>query len=85
MIKNSLDWTAQEAVLRKNASKISNRQNCIQVKKLIENIGKDVALLSNAEIDARKGRVYKSQDLLARINDNISLVEEYVLMGTLIG
>lgn len=57
----------------------------MQCKKMIHNIGFKIADLSRAEIDARRGKPYRAQELLKQINDDIEMIEEYLLVAILVG
>ncbi len=52
---------------------------------MIDNIRSEVTKLSIAEIDARRGKKLTAIELLKQINDDIELVEGYLLVAALIG
>jgi hypothetical protein len=52
---------------------------------MIENIKSEVTALSKAEVEARQGKLRRAEDLLSKINEDIQLVEEYILIATLLG
>jgi len=86
MIKTSIEWPAVEAELRHRAfSKIEHRGNYRQVRKMIDNIHLRVSELSKAEIEARRGKPYRAQELLVMVNEEIETVEEFLLVAALIG
>jgi len=57
-----------------------NRQ---QVIKMINNIGNEVTILSKAEVMVRRGHKNAAAEILTKINDDINLVEEYILVAVL--
>lgn len=82
MIKSSLDWQSAEAdFLKKSAKLIHNKD----IKKMIYNLRNSVSELSNAEVLARQGRPHLAEELLAKVNDDIKLLEEFILIATLLG
>lgn len=81
-IENSVNWNLIEAELRSKASRLAYRG---EVNKLISNIGKKVSELSKAEVEARRGNVYRANRLLLDINSDIEMVEEYLLIAKLLG
>lgn len=82
MIKNSLEWNDTSTHMRRQAKNLKNSRDII---KMIDNIGKEIALLSNAEIEARRGKKHRAEELLIKINQDIEMVEEYILVASLIG
>jgi hypothetical protein len=52
---------------------------------MIRNIRPEVTLLSKAEVEKRRGRNHATDDILKRINDDIEMVEQYLLVAALIG
>jgi len=52
---------------------------------MIDNIRTNVTKLSIAEIDARRGRKLAAEELLTQINEDIDLIEGYLLVAALIG
>jgi len=86
MIRNSLDWTCIESTLRHQANtKIDTPDNRYQVCRMINNIGAEITLLSKAEVLARRGNRHSAIELLEKINNDIELVEEFILVAALIG
>jgi len=86
MIRNSLDWASLDATLRHQANtKIDTLDNRHQVCKMINNIGAEITLLSKAEVLARRGNNHSATELLEKINHDIELVEEYILVAALMG
>lgn len=82
MIRNSLEWTLVEQNLN---SKIRNLKYKNEVRKMISGISKEVSELSKLEVLARTGSKYKAEGLLTKINQDIEVVEEYILVAFLIG
>ena len=82
MIKNSLDWPKQELSLKRKARNLSQSQD---VWRMIESITKEVSQLSKAEVLVRQGRKHAADELLIKVNQDIELVEEYILVATLLG
>lgn len=82
MIYTSLDWPPIEAsLLRKAASLVYSAD----VKKMISNIQSEITELSRAEVLVRQGKKHHADSLLVQINADIELVEEYLLIATLLG
>jgi hypothetical protein len=52
---------------------------------MINNIGTEVTLLSKAEVLARRGNKTSAIELLEKINNDIELVEEFILVAALMG
>jgi len=85
-IKISTDWGSIESELRYMIySKIETLQNKSQILKMIDNIGHEVSELSRAEVEARQGKKHRAKELLIKVNQDIELVEEYLLVAALIG
>lgn len=82
MIKNSTEWSAIETKMLKQASKL---RHSTDVKKMIGNIRSKVTELSKAEVDARRGKKLRADELLCQVNDDIRTVEEYLLVAALLG
>jgi hypothetical protein len=86
MIRNSLDWASVNTSLRHQANtKIDTPSNRYQVCRMIDNIGAEITLLSKAEVLARRGNARSANELLEKINNDIELVEEFILVAALIG
>lgn len=81
-IETSLDWSKVEYELRRKTYKLAFGRD---VRRMIENISKDVAELSKAEVELRRGKKLKAQELVTKINNDIEVVEEFLLMAALIG
>lgn len=82
MISNSLEWSNIEIDLMRKANKLGNKAD---LSRMINNIRKEVTELSKAEVVARRGPKYEAIDRLNRINQDIELIEEYILVAALIG
>lgn len=86
MIGNSLEWVNVDLTLRHRAkTKIDAPGNRYQVCRMINNIGAEVTLLSRAEVLARRGNNALARELLEKINNDIELVEEFILVAVLMG
>jgi 16S rRNA U516 pseudouridylate synthase RsuA-like enzyme len=81
-IKSSLDWAAISTAL---TQKTVNLEYGREVRKMIDNIGKEVTELSRAEVNMRQGNSRKALELLDKINCDIEMAEEYLLVAALIG
>lgn len=82
MIKTSLDWSVYETAL---LHKTQNLGHGKEVRKMIGNIRSEVTKLSKAEVEQRRGKKHATDDLLIKINEDIEMIEEYLLMAALIG
>ena len=82
MIKNSLEWSSIETSLIHKANKLVYGRD---VKRMIENIKAEISELSKAEVEARRGKKHRHAELLAKVNQDIELVEEYLLVAALMG
>lgn len=83
MITSSLEWSELETKLQHQANTLQS--NGRDVRKMIGNIKLSVAELSKAEVQARRGKKDAANALLKKVNDEIEMVEEYLLIATLIG
>ena len=82
MIKSSLDWyEAERDLLQKSKNIVHVRQ----MRKILDNIHGDVCELSIAEIDARRGKPKRAEALLQKINEDLKMLEEYILVTKLLG
>jgi hypothetical protein len=81
-IQTSTDWVAVESKLN---SKCRNLIHGDEVKKMIRNITSEITKLSKAEVQARQGRKGQASELLMKINQDIEMVEEYLLVAAIIG
>jgi hypothetical protein len=86
MIANSLDWSDLETKLRHQTHiNISTSNNRLQIYRMIDNIREEISTLSKAEVLARRGNKYAAEDILKKINIDIELVEDFILVAALIG
>jgi hypothetical protein len=82
-ISNSLDWSPIADSLK---SKSKNFAHYGEIRKMINNIGTQVTVLSNLEVECRRtGSTTKLGPLLAEINRDIEMVSDYILVAALIG
>jgi hypothetical protein len=82
MITNSLEWTKQETALRRKAMNLNQYPDIL---KMLNSITKEVSQLSQAEVRVRAGRKHDADEILVKVNQDIELVEEYILVAALIG
>jgi len=82
MIRSSLEWNNIEIKLRRQARGWMYEG---EILRMINNIQSEIVLLSKAEVDARRGNTLKSTELLERINNDIEMIEEYLIVAALIG
>ena len=82
IIKNSIEWSETESRLRKCIRGLTHERDII---KLINNLRITVTELSKAEVEARRGRSANTISLLVKVNQDIEIVEEYILVAALIG
>lgn len=82
MIKNSLDWNKLESKLYHQAAGLLHRRD---IQKMIKNINIEISQLSIAEIDTRCGKKRSAEEILLKVNQDIEIVEEYILIATLLG
>ena len=82
MITNSLEWNKLETTLRHQAKGLIHSQDVLR---MIDNIGPEVTQLSIAEVLARRGRKGPAKEMLDKINQDIEMVEEYILVAALLG
>jgi hypothetical protein len=81
-IKTSLDWVRVESDLHRKSRNFSHHRDTAL---LINNIRKKVTELSKAEVDSRRGFSSRADTLLLEINNDIELIEGYILVSALIG
>lgn len=82
MIKSSLDWPAIETDFLKKSAGLAHSRD---IKKMIHNLQNSVSELSKAEVLARRGKPHLAEELLAKVNDDIKLLEEFILIAALLG
>lgn len=86
MIGNSVEWAIADNILRQQVnSKIYTQSNKQDVCRMLDNIGAKITKLSRAEVLARRGQKAQAVELLTQINDDINMVEEFILVAALIG
>jgi hypothetical protein len=81
-IKNSLEWNQIESKLKNQARDLNHSKDIV---KMINNIRIDIKKLSCAEILSRQGKRRPAEELLVKINQDIEMVEEYILVAVLMG
>jgi hypothetical protein len=52
---------------------------------MIRNISIEVSELSKAEVQARQGKKGRAAELLIKINQDIEMIEEYLLVAAILG
>jgi hypothetical protein len=82
MIKISLDWPLQEAALLRKTCGLVHEQ---EIRRMIKNIQNEVTELSKTEVLVRQGQKHRADELLTKVNKDIELVEEYLLVAALLG
>jgi hypothetical protein len=84
---SSTDWAAiHSRIQHLTFDKVLDTQNRSQINKMFRNISNLVTELSKIEVEARRNRlVFKRDELVIRINNNIQLIEEFILVAALIG
>ena len=82
MIHQSIDWNFYESDLIK---KSLNLKHSGEIRQMILNIRPLIEQLSIAEVEARQGKRQKAKDILSNVNENIQLVEEYLLIAAILG
>jgi hypothetical protein len=82
IIQSSLDWAPVESLL---LHQISRPMYGHVLRKMIKNIQIDITALSRAEVEMRRHHSNNVKELLTKINDDIDLVEGYILVAALMG
>lgn len=84
---SSTDWgSIQGRLQNRTFEKVKDTRNRIQIGKMLKNISNLVTELSKVEVEARRNRaVIKRDELVQTINNDIQLVEEFILVAALIG
>lgn len=82
MIRSSIDWSRLETTLLTKTGGLSYSRD---LRKMIENIRLDICELSKLEVIDRRNKTHKSAELTARINENIKMINEYILIAKLLG
>lgn len=81
-IQSSLEWAPIEATLLRQVSKLMYGRD---LRAMIKNIQIKVTLLSQNEVEHRRGHSNSVKELIDQINYDIDLVEGYILVAALIG
>jgi len=83
-IKNSLDWQKVQSELIKLAEGTGQYQQ--EMKKIVKNIEPMITKLSIEEIECRKKQkqTKRHQELITKINEEISNYEQMITFGTLL-
>jgi hypothetical protein len=81
-IQKSTDWAMVESKLLSKCRRLIHGE---EVKKMIRNITSEITKLSKAEVQERQGRKGPAAELLIKINQDIEMVEEYLLVAAIIG
>ncbi len=81
-IVSSLEWAALDIELTRKTSKLEYGRD---IRKMIRNIQTQVDELSRAEVEKRHNRSNKADELIIKINNDIEMVNEYLLVAALIG
>jgi hypothetical protein len=82
LIKVSTDWNSYEEGLLHKTRGLSYEKD---VRKMIENIRAEITKLSKAEVEDRRSKSHKARDILEKINQDIEMVEEYLVIAALLG
>ena len=82
MIQTSLEWPTIENNLMSKAKLLKNSKD---VKKMLKNINIRISELSKAEVAARRGKPNRAKDILEKVNQEILIVREYLLLAALLG
>lgn len=80
MINSSLEWHELKINLLKNLRGLRYRR---ELEKMISNIEKEITELSKAEVDLRRGKKHRAIELLEKVNKDIEVVEEFILVARL--
>ena len=81
-LQSSLDW---EPVKTELLCKSAGLKHGRDVRRMIENISAKNTELSKAEVAARRGRSNTAADLVGQINEDIEVVEGFLLVAALLG
>jgi hypothetical protein len=81
-IASSIEWTSIETILVNSTSHLMFRKDVVT---MIRNIRPRINELSKAEVNKRRGLSNNVDELLISINNDIDLVEGYILVAALIG
>ena len=81
-IKSSLDWNLIETNLTHKARGLVHERD---IRRMINNIRTEVTQLSKAEVAVRSGRIHAAEDLLEKINNDMEVLEGFLLVAALLG
>jgi len=81
-INSSIEWTAVESDILHKSRKLINRRD---IRRFVKNIQQEITQLSKAEVEARQGKKIKAKEILNKVNADIEMVEEYLLIAALLG
>lgn len=81
-ITSSLDWAEVETSLLNQTRGLMYRKDVVA---MIRNIKPTVTELSKEEVNLKRGRNQRAEALLEKINNDIEVVEEFILVAALIG
>ena len=81
-IKSSLDWEPVKSDLLYKSVGLKHGRD---VRRMIENISVKNTKLSKAEVAARRGRSNLAAELVTQINQDIEVVEGFLLVAALLG
>lgn len=81
-IKNSIEWFSVEAELIAKGKKLNDDYGLLD---MLRNVHRLVNKLSIEEVKLRTRRSNTVTELLDKINSDIELIEEYMLMAVLAG
>lgn len=81
-IMTSLEWANYESKL---LSKTHDLKHGHEVRKMIANVRSEITKLSKAEVSVRQGKRHAADELLISINQDIEMIEDYLLVAALIG
>jgi hypothetical protein len=81
-INISLDWEPVKSDLLHKTIGLKHGRD---IRRMIENITAKNTELSKAEVAARRGRSNDAAELLIQINQDIEVVEEFLLVAALLG
>lgn len=65
--------------------KIRNLSHKEDIKKILNNVRLSVAQLSKIEVEDRRVKSHRSKDILDKVNQDIEMINEYILVAALLG
>ncbi len=81
-IEVSIDWYRVEDDLKQKGRRLEDNADLLD---MLRNVGNRVTELSREEVKARSHRSNKAQETLEKINADVELIEEYLLIAMLRG